>query len=468
MRFIALATYANTHNMTQMLLNSLLFSTQLNGVGGSFEWDPIPFEWVFDVDHFNTLASEGHLPQLVRWEDQLMQVRLDEEDDGNCWTPASEMEGYEQLVHGSHIDSLNDTSSTHLYSYSPTGTTSTTINHLQRAALLQGTLTPLMHNVTVPFITGSYSFNPRKVDFQTAVEHCRHPYVYGGGKQAGRLWHDYLRFHKGLDAAAADATQGNYYRNTSAVPFETDVWVYRALRPAPPWRALAEECVAQHAATGHYMALHARVELEIMGHICGRTMEKNLTRIVERVYDLYGELSRQQQPPNEDKEGALLSGLFVAASRTGMEEKGTGFYERFKDFADENLRTLNALTGHNSSSTSVADSTAATSVPQSQQLLFQNISQQLPVFECGERILKDYYAAHPDVPDHGALLQSVINFHLAVSADVFVGVKGSSYSTDVLTTRYWLGKGDANYRYTLTGVERVQGLPEPHGQCKRK
>ena len=90
----------------------------------------------------------------------------------------------------------------------------------------------------------------------------------------------------------------------------------------------------------------------------------------------------------------------------------------------------------------------------------------IPVFECGERILRQYYALHPDVPDHGSLLQSVINFDIAVNADIFVGVKGSSYSSHVMTTRYYLGKGDQNYRYTKggSGIELVEngGLPEPH------
>lgn len=432
MRFIALVTYANTNNMTQMLLNSLLWSTQLGGIGGHHKWFPIPFDWVFDVDHWNTFAPE-HLPLLVR--DDQMAFDNTKNVNGSCWSRAYEMEGYEQLLHGERIDgSLN--TSTHRYAYANKQQNST-INHLQRAALLQGTLTPLMHNVTVPFITGHFEFNPRREDYRSAVDHCTEPYTYGGGTQAGRLWNDYLRFHRGTDARD---------RSTSAVPFETDVWVHRALRPAQPWRDLAEQCVARHAQTGRYMALHARVELEIMGHSCGSSMEKNLTAILERVYKLHDE--QPQQP---------LSGLFIAVSRAGMEETGTGTYEKFKLYADENLRALNVLTGHNGFSSSKAES------PQ----LFHEIRERLPVFECGERILKDYYAAHADVPDHGALLQSVLNFHVAVSADVFVGVKGSSYSTDVLTTRYWLGKGDANYRYTKTGIDRVQGLPEPHGKCGR-
>jgi len=446
MRFIALVTYANTHNMSQILLNSLLWSTQLNGIGSQHAWFPVPFEMLFDVEYWNTFAPE-HLPLLVRDDQITKEGESDEKAVGKCWSRAFEIPGYKQLSDGEAIGAIQNHQQQFSFTYNGQNTT---INHLQRAALLQGTLTPLMNNVTVPFITGQLSgFNPRKQNLLPATEHCRLPFVYGGGTHAGVLWNDYLHFHQSVKA---DQPQ---HRNTSAVPFDTDVWVYRALQPAPQWRALAEQCVGKR----RYIALHARVELEIMRHNCGSRMEKNLTAIVERVYNLYGGLSSS----NEEQHGGgeqPISGLFIAASRAGMEEKGTGTYEKFKQYADENLRTLNLLTAHDSG---LGAPTNDTDQPQ----LFSDIQNKLPVFECGEPILKDYYSKHLGVLDYGALLQSILNFHVAVSADVFVGVKDSSYSTDVLTTRYWLGKGDANYRYTKTGIERVQGLPEPHKTCKK-
>ena len=58
----------------------------------------------------------------------------------------------------------------------------------------------------------------------------------------------------------------------------------------------------------------------------------------------------------------------------------------------------------------------------------------LALFECGSTVLEEFYAQNPDVPDHGSLLQSVVNFQVAVDSDIFVGVSGSSYSTDVWAT----------------------------------
>ena len=64
----------------------------------------------------------------------------------------------------------------------------------------------------------------------------------------------------------------------------------------------------------------------------------------------------------------------------------------------------------------------------------------IPVLECGERILQQYYGLHPDVPDHGSLMQCVNNI-VPVNAGIFFWVKGSSYSSHVMTTRYYLVEG---------------------------
>ena len=444
MRFISFVTYAKRHNMTQLLLNSLMWSTQLDGVGPSARWFPIPFQWIFDVDYWNSFAPE-HLPLLIT-DDQL---NLGKATEGLCWTKAVEIDGYESLqVERRLTENENHNGTGHAMFVHEFAGQKSKINHLQRAALLQGALTPLLCNVTVPFITGQLKVHPRKQDFLPATEHCRVPYVYGGGSGAGRLWNAFLGFHSGVK------TTGPHHRNTSSVPFETDVWVDRALRPAPQWRDLAERCVKQHAPTERYMALHARVELEMMGHVCGNKMEKNLTVILERVYELHKNLTKSEDSTREHR-----SGLLIAVSRAGMEEKSLKSYKAFSHFADENLQTLNIVTGRNASE---AVSVKADGTPQ----LFQDLQQNLPVFECGERFVENFYATHPHVPNHGSLLNSVLNFYVAVNADVFVGVKHSSYSTDVLTTRFWLGKGDANYRYTQKGIERIDGLPEPHTNCK--
>ena len=427
LRFISFVVYAKKRGIEQLLLPSLLWSTQLNGIGYGVAWNPIPMEWVFDIQHWNDPAYHEHLPLLVT-----------EVVDSDCWTSSP---GSVPLNYSLSSPSVNSNLS---------ATAIDSLNPLRLAALQSGSLLRIS-NYTHATMSGLRK-TIRSEDLLDQVSHCQNPYVYGGGIRAGRLWNDYVRFTK-------RAT-----KKSSGVPMQTDQWILRALRPAPQWRQVAEQCVRAATTTTttiggnhYYVALHARVELEIMNHACGKTMEWNLTRIVQQVQ---AHLQSMMQSSNVERTAAAPapSGLFIAVSRAGMGVENF-HYEKFKAIADDNLDTLNRLVGNSNS--------PGTGLP------VDNDSDRtyIPVFECGERILEQYYALHPDVPDHGSLLQSVINFDVAVNADVFVGVKGSSYSSHVMTARYYLGKGDQNYRYTKGGggIESVEngGLPEPHTNCQR-
>jgi hypothetical protein len=99
----------------------------------------------------------------------------------------------------------------------------------------------------------------------------------------------------------------------------------------------------------------------------------------------------------------------------------------------------------------------------------QNNSSILPVFECGEGWVEEAFWKKQDqlpINYYGTIVSSIINFWLAVQADVFVGVMKSSWSNDVWNTRYYQGKGDQNFQYTKDeGIIPVPngGLPSPHG-----
>ena len=81
--------------------------------------------------------------------------------------------------------------------------------------------------------------------------------------------------------------------------------------------------------------------------------------------------------------------------------------------------------------------------------------------------MDQYYQKHPNSLDYGSLLQSVVNFYIATEATAFVGVRGSSYSTDIWTTRYHQGKGESNFEYTPEGIVAMAngGLPPKHTNC---
>eukprot|EP00539_Tryblionella_compressa_P005929 CAMPEP_0178764890 /NCGR_PEP_ID=MMETSP0744-20121128/18095_1 /TAXON_ID=913974 /ORGANISM="Nitzschia punctata, Strain CCMP561" /LENGTH=145 /DNA_ID=CAMNT_0020420221 /DNA_START=154 /DNA_END=591 /DNA_ORIENTATION=+ len=87
------------------------------------------------------------------------------------------------------------------------------------------------------------------------------------------------------------------------------------------------------------------------------------------------------------------------------------------------------------------------------------------VFECGEGWVREGFYNSPSrnlaqVPKnyYGDILPQILDFWLAVQADVFVGVLMSTWSTDVWTTRYYQGKGGGNFQYTKEGI-----LPVPNG-----
>jgi hypothetical protein len=375
-RLTTFSAYARIHNFSHLLLPSLSWSTQVNEIGQQ----RIPMDWVFDVDHWNSYSD--HLPVLAA-----------DIENSDCWqTPQS------VVVH-------SDPS----------------LIPLQRAVLELGGLEPLGR-----FTRNESSFERKSQDLLPLVEHCRHPVAYGGGKKAGRLWADYGRYR------TDQSTNGT-------IPFEQDKYITLALRPTKQWRDLADQCVQGYATTGQYLALHARVELDMMAHKCGRNMEHNLTKIIRNVEVLTNTLSTP------------ISGIFIAVSREFMEKRSGQLYRKLKKNVDENLETLNGLVGYNNTPrVFVGD-------------------KKLQGFQCGQRLVEKYYSEHPDVPDHGSILAAVIDFDVAVNAAVFVGVRGSSFSVDVWTTRFHQGRGASNYEYTKEGIQAVDngGLPTPHVNCKK-
>lgn len=65
------------------------------------------------------------------------------------------------------------------------------------------------------------------------------------------------------------------------------------------------------------------------------------------------------------------------------------------------------------------------------------------------------------------LTASIINFFTSVSADIFVGVKGSTFSNDVFAVRHYVNKDVANlhcgnYIVGKEGIEEMVGPPRVH------
>jgi hypothetical protein len=216
--------------------------------------------------------------------------------------------------------------------------------------------------------------------------------------------------------------------------------VSQALLPNSKWRTVAQECILNHQGTppfssnknkmAPYLALHTRVETDMLEHTCGKNMEKNLTKI-------FGMVESMVTHYNSEHDDAKVEGIVLAVSRYGMQRKPRN--PLIQNMLDANWRTL------------------------------QEHTRGGDVLECGEIWMDQWYSSQGSVIDdyYGSLIPMVLNYYIATHATIFVGVAKSSWSTDVWTARYHLGKGDTNLQYTPNGIVPVSngGLPLAHTGC---
>jgi hypothetical protein len=195
--------------------------------------------------------------------------------------------------------------------------------------------TPLLspiRNITRDFLLRKKKID-RKHDFYSQVKHCsKNPYVYGHGKVAGfgRLWTGYMH----LSRANPSSSAVNLTELISSIS--------QALRPSSQSRKVDHQCVQHHQAVqsissysqggSGYVALHVRVEVEMMVHTCGRTMEKNWTKIVIMVEEMMAEHNGKTTTEEQVK------GVFVAVSRHGMQQATND--NVIDTMAKENWKTL--------------------------------------------------------------------------------------------------------------------------------
>jgi hypothetical protein len=252
------------------------------------------------------------------------------------------------------------------------------------------------------------------------------PIPYGGGKWAGHLWNQYLRMAQRA-------------RHEGSFPFHAQEFVLRALIPKKKWRDLSMSCVSS---SQNYLGLHVRMEPDMIGHACGKTMEHNATR-------LFHHITHFLSLHNGNHSNISIDTISIATSRKDMEIKTGRRYHQFKTIMDENLSTLNHYTKSNE--------------------IHIWGGRQVSIFECGEELVKQYLKQHPEenAINYGSVLPMMINFHMLTEAKIFIGVRKSSYSTDVWTTRYYQGKGKYNYEYTPEGILPIEndGLPLVHTAC---
>ncbi|CAJ1955333.1 unnamed protein product [Cylindrotheca closterium] len=416
-RLVSLVRYAQRYNITQILLPTLLFSTTFHGQSNKL-FMPIPMDEVFDIDHWNSFGSK--IPILVPYV-----------ENSDCWTNhSSDAPLSEQM-----INSLASEYEVSVRKADDNKFASPMAGMLQeRSSFLSRVL-----DINRALVNGDLRLaKPRKLDLTPLVYNCSRPHVYGGGRGAGRLWNDYT--HMAKYNPLSDNNTEQAIQNSELIKLVS----HQALRPSPKWKSIANQCVRYFQGGSSdriapYVALHARVEVTMMNHRCGKSMEKNLTQIFSMVDSTAAEYNKK----HENK----IRGIFVAVSRDGMLEHTTN--SETSQMAKENWETL----AHRSIPIQTED----------------DFSTQIPYFECGELWMDHWYGSQNEVSKdyYGSLVPSVMNFHLATEATFFVGVMGSSWSIDVWTTRYYQGKGGMNFQYTPTGIKPVgiDGRPPSHDNC---
>jgi hypothetical protein len=162
-----------------------------------------------------------------------------------------------------------------------------------------------------------------------------------------------------------------------------------------------------------YMTLHARVEPEMIRHFaCPQFKETNLTKIFQMVQATFPE------PP--------ATKMFIPINRQNMEKEGQPHLQNPNPnpLFVENLAALNRAVLHG---------------------LWGG---RVQVFEFGSNALKGTKFEH-----RPSTIGAMLNYYIALGGNVFIGTEISSYSTDLLSTRFYRGNRE-NYKYLPGGLEK--------------
>uniref|UniRef100_A0A7S4N399 O-fucosyltransferase family protein n=1 Tax=Odontella aurita TaxID=265563 RepID=A0A7S4N399_9STRA len=260
--------------------------------------------------------------------------------------------------------------------------------------------------------------NPRHgavTQFKVSHENATQPYAYGGGIQAGRLWWDYSRYSAERSRSGLRSINDRYRRHP------VEVLIFRALQPSAKLRSVMGANLPNSVRHKDYICIHPRVESDMQSHYRCSNQERtgyqrNLSAILEAV---------EREMPT-----APASEVFLPINQNFTRPDGLQ-----KEQMGSNLWTLNETLTHGLWNGTVR------------------------AFELGENIVKD----DPRFEGMRSTTGSVINFFLAVEAQVFVGQGASTWSVDAAAVRYHrLGANAKNYMFWKGGFTRLKGDPKPH------
>jgi hypothetical protein len=242
---------------------------------------------------------------------------------------------------------------------------------------------------------------------------------YGFEYKSSSLFSRYTRYDKGKGILCKDNR-----RNPAEI-----LMLQGAMRPHPALQAVIDrskkflqERAHSTKSSFRYMTLHARVEPDMQKHImCNDKKVLTLQEIVDMI-----ESKWPDEPP--------VDIVFLPINRKLLEKEGklpknfendTKKDEKRNWIAADNLQLLNRLTSHK-------DSKDGKSVG-------GMWNGKVPVVEFGADAL--YGTVYEHRP---AISGAILDYYLALDADIFIGTEVSTFSQDILAARFFRGFSDSD------------------------
>ena len=466
MRFVAFVNYAVENNISQILLESLHWSAHYNRPYS------IHHNLLFDVEYWNARALELGLPRLVNYNPNILEGVYNQ-----------------QLQNESNLVScFNITSS--LFSGLDESILRHTKIHIRKIDIL-GLIGQGGENIMYSHCRCGLQQDINCTN-QTNGRRFTHLIPHGGSGVAGRLWNDYMSLQKRRGRASSKIlTDNNTNESISINPEHVHVEkaVFELLRPSKELNLALEDALSeairnatakQCTQNGHdcsmpdvvprVMALHPRVEPEMLRHRCSKHMESNLTKVFERCEHFIPFLGHDvNNEMNKTRSKYKFNMVFIAVSTDQILNQPESHYrnDTIDIIMNENRLTFlhardNGLFGGIPLFESGTDS--------ARNVKFSAIHDDDYLNNSSHSSSSSGQLLHDITPESLGgleLVASIINFFTAVKADIFVGVKGSSFSTDVFSARYYQSKSRReglveSYIIGPDGIQRLYGPPPSH------
>ncbi|KAL7533806.1 hypothetical protein ACHAXR_005457 [Thalassiosira sp. AJA248-18] len=455
MRFVALVAFALKHNISQILLPSLRWIDPYN------KPKSIHHELLFDVEYWNSRADSLGLPLLVNYDPTVLEGKIPSGSNESstvipCWNVDS------SLYFGLNERILRSSKT-----------------NIRRTNIWKdiGQEEPYTHCRRTPGDDGAN--NPDKIkeaarqdpNTTSKVYRFTHLIPHGGLSSSGRLWWEYNSLQDGRHKSSEPVLIDGQLVHIHPEHVYVEKSVYELLRPSKVLREATEDAIdrAMQNTTTHHagetnnrsprlLALHPRVEQEMLTHRCSKYMETNLTKVFERL---------QTFPALHDANSSSayrFDLVFIAVSKDEI-EKNTHLKGNLGSVMNQNRDALYRARSHGLFGSSSGNNSSKIGIPIFESGTDSAAKVQFPRIQSSSSVADNSTFDTAQSLGVIELVASIINFFTLVNADIFVGVKGSTYSTDAFSVRYYQHKeegGGENYIVGPDGIQRLYGPAPPH------